>query len=329
MDESNEGDNRMKIVILDGYTENPGDLSWQGFEELGELKVYDRTLSEDILDRIGDAEVVYTNKTPLSEETIKACPNLKFIGVLATGYDVVDTIAAKSQGIEVTNIPTYGTATVAQYTIALLLELCHQVGLHSESVKNGEWENHIDWCYWKTPQIELANKVMGIIGFGRIGQATANIAMALGMEIVAYDEYQNPLLESDSMHYVSPDELFKRSDVIVLHCPLLPATRGIINKESIQKMKDRVMIINDSRGPLINEKDLREALESGKVAGAAVDVVSTEPIKSDNPLLKAPNIIITPHMAWGTKESRLRLMNIALENLRAFMDGNPINIVNK
>lgn len=319
----------MKIVILDGYTENPGDLSWKGFEELGELAVYDRTKSEDILERIGDAEVVYTNKTPINGDTIKACPNLKFIGVLATGYDVVDTKAAKEAGIKVANIPTYGTATVAQYTIALLLELCHQVGLHSESVKNGEWENNIDWCYWKTPQIELANKVMGIIGFGRIGQATANIAMALGMEILAYDEYQNPSLESDSMHYVSLDELFKRSDVIVLHCPLLPTTRGIINKESIQKMKDKVMIINDSRGPLIHEKDLADALQSGKVAGAAVDVVSTEPIKSDNPLLKAHNVIITPHMAWGTKESRLRLMNIALENLRAFMNGNPINIVNR
>ena len=319
----------MKIVILDGYTENPGDLSWKGFEELGELTVYDRTKSEEILERIGDTEVVYTNKTPITGDTIKACPNLKFIGVLATGYDVVDTKAAKEAGIKVANIPTYGTATVAQYTIALLLELCHQVGLHSESVKNGEWENNIDWCYWKTPQIELANKVMGIIGFGRIGQATANIAMALGMEILAYDEYQNPSLESDSMHYVSLDELFKRSDVIVLHCPLLPTTRGIINKESIQKMKDNVMIINDSRGPLIHEKDLADALQSGKVAGAAVDVVSTEPIKSDNPLLKAHNVIITPHMAWGTKESRLRLMNIALENLRAFMNGNPINIVNR
>lgn len=319
----------MKIVILDGYTENPGDLSWKGFEELGELTVYDRTKSEEILERIGDTEVVYTNKTPITGDTIKACPNLKFIGVLATGYDVVDTKAAKEAGIKVANIPTYGTATVAQYTIALLLELCHQVGLHSESVKNGEWENNIDWCYWKTPQIELANKVMGIIGFGRIGQATANIAMALGMKILAYDEYQNPSLESDSMHYVSLDELFKRSDVIVLHCPLLPTTRGIINKESIQKMKDNVMIINDSRGPLIHEKDLADALQSGKVAGAAVDVVSTEPIKSDNPLLKAHNVIITPHMAWGTKESRLRLMNIALENLRAFMNGNPINIVNR
>lgn len=318
----------MKIVILDGYTENPGDLSWSGFEGLGELTVYERTKSEDILRRIGDAEVVYTNKTPITGETIKYCPNLKFIGVLATGYDVVDTEAAKEAGIKVANIPTYGTATVAQYTVALLLELCHQVGLHSASVKKGEWENHVDWCYWKTPQLELAGKVMGIIGYGRIGQATAKIAMALGMDILAYDEYQNPLLESDSMHYVSLDELFKRSDVIVLHCPLLPTTRGIINKESIQKMKDNVMIINDSRGPLINEKDLAEALESGKVAGAAVDVVSTEPIKSDNPLLKAPNIIITPHMAWGTKESRLRLMNIALENLRAFKAGTPINIVN-
>jgi len=318
----------MKIIILDGYTENPGDLSWDGFEELGELTVYERTKFEDILEQIGDAEVVYTNKTPISGDTIKACPNLKFIGVLATGYDVVDTKTAKEEGIKVANIPTYGTATVAQYTIALLLELCHQIGLHSESVKNGEWENHIDWCYWKTPQMELAGKVMGIIGYGRIGQATAKIAIALGMEVLAFDEYQNPALESDSMHYASLDELYKRSDVIVLHCPLLPTTRGIINKESIQKMKDKVMIINDSRGPLINEKDLTEALESGKVAGAAVDVVSTEPIKSDNPLLKAPNIIITPHMAWGTKESRARLMNIALENLRAFMNGNPINIVN-
>lgn len=319
----------MKIVVLDGYTENPGDLSWRDLENLGELTVYDRTPEEQIIERMKGAEAVYTNKTPISREAIAACPELKFIGVLATGYNVVDTAAAKERGIIVSNIPTYGTDAVGQYAIALLLELCHHVGEHSDCVKAGEWTNNKDWCFWKHPLIELAGKTLGVIGYGRIGQKTAEIAMALGMNILAYDEYQNKALESDKCRYASLDELLANSDVITLHCPLFPSTEGIINKDNIAKMKDGVMIINNSRGPLIVEEDLRDALNNGKVAGAAVDVVSTEPIRMNNPLLSAKNMIITPHIAWAPKESRQRLMNIAVDNLKAFVNGNPQNVVNK
>lgn len=319
----------MKIVVLDGYTENPGDLSWNGLEKLGELTVYDRTPANKIVERIGDAEAVYTNKTPITEETIKACSNMKFIGVLATGYNVVNTAAAKEAGIVVSNVPTYGTNAVGQYTIALLLELCHHIGEHSDCVKAGDWTNNQDWCFWNHPLIELAGKTMGIIGFGKIGQRTAQIAQALGMNILAYDQFQNRTLESETCRYASLDDVLERSDVICLHCPLFPSTEGIINKDTIARMKDGVMIINDSRGPLIVETDLKEALNSGKVAGAAVDVVSTEPIRMDNPLLSAKNIIITPHIAWAPKESRQRLMNVAVDNLRSFINGSPINVVNK
>lgn len=320
----------MKIVILDGYTENPGDLSWEGFEALGELTVYDRTTDHSqIVERIGDAEAVYTNKTPITKETIAACPNLKYIGVLATGYNVVDVAAAKEAGVIVTNIPTYGTDAVSQYAIALLLELCHHIGEHSDCVKKGDWTNNKDWCFWNYPLIELAGKTMGIIGFGRIGQGTARIAQALGMKVLAYDTFKKPELETETCKYAELDELLKESDVISLHCPLFPATEGIINKENIAKMKDGVLIVNDSRGPLIVEEDLRDALNSGKVAGAAVDVVSTEPIRMDNPLLSAKNCIITPHIAWAPKESRQRLMNIAVDNLKAYVDGKPVNVVNK
>lgn len=319
----------MKIVILDGYTENPGDLSWGGFEALGELTVYDRTTDPSLIaERIGDAEVVYTNKTPISKDTIAACPNLKYVGVLATGYNVVDVAAAKEAGIIVTNIPTYGTDAVSQFAIALLLELCHHIGEHSDCVKKGDWTNNQDWCFWNYPLIELAGKTMGIIGFGRIGQGTARIAQALGMKVLAYDSYQNKALETETCKYVTLDELLAASDVISLHCPLFPETQGIINKDNIAKMKDGVLIINDSRGPLIVEEDLRDALNSGKVGGAAVDVVSTEPIKMDNPLLSAKNCIITPHIAWAPKESRQRLMDIAVNNLKAYVDGTPVNVVN-
>ncbi len=318
----------MKIVILDGYTENPGDLSWEGFEQLGDLTVYDRTPIDKVLERIKGAEVVYTNKTPLTKEMITACPELKFIGVLATGYNVIDTSAAKKAGIPVSNIPTYGTDAVAQFAIALLLELCHHIGEHSDCVKAGYWTNNADWCFWNYPLVELAGKTMGIIGFGRIGRSTGKIAKALGMKVIAFDEYPSDA-GREIAEYVSFDELLAQSDVISLHCPLLPSTEGIINKENIAKMKDGVMIINDSRGPLIVEEDLRDALNSGKVAGAAVDVVSTEPIKMDNPLLSAINCIITPHIAWAPKESRQRLMDIAVDNLKAYIKGSPQNVVNK
>lgn len=266
----------MKIVILDGYTENPGDLSWDGFEKLGKLTVYDRTAdSMEIVERIGDAQVVYTNKTPITKKTIESCRNLKYIGVLATGYNVVDVKAAKEAGVIVTNIPTYGSDAVSQFAIALLLELCHHIGEHAECVKNGDWTNNPDWCFWNHPLVELAGKTMGIIGFGRIGQGTGRIAQALGMKVLVYDTRKNKSLESATCRYVEMDELLAASDVISLHCPLFPETRGIINRESIAKMKDGVMIINNSRGQLIVEEDLRDALNSGKVAGAAVDVVST------------------------------------------------------
>ncbi|SNS06315.1 glycerate dehydrogenase [Anaerovirgula multivorans] len=319
----------MKIVVLDGYTLNPGDLSWDQLEKNGELVVYDRTPVEKIIERIGDADVVYTNKTPLIKEVFDACSNIKFIGVLATGYNVVDVDYAKTKGIVVTNIPTYGTDAVAQFTIALLLEICHHIGEHSNAVKKGDWINNADWCFWNYPLIELAGKTMGVIGFGRIGQSTAKIAQALGMKVLAYDAHRNEAWESDTCKYVTLDELLAESDVITLHCPLFPSTEGIINAGNIAKMKDGVIILNTSRGPLIIEEDLRDALNTGKVAFAACDVVSTEPIKADNPLLSAKNMIITPHIAWAPKESRQRLMDIAVDNLEAFVAGEPKNVVNK
>ena len=317
----------MKIVVLDGCTLNPGDLSWEGFESLGEVQVYARTPAEKTVERIGAAQVILTNKTAITKEILDQCPAIRYIGVLATGYNVVDVKAAAQRGIVVTNIPSYGTDAVAQYAFALLLELCHHVGLHDESVKAGEWEKCQDFCYWKTPLMELAGKTMGIIGFGRIGQRTGAIARAMGMKVLAYDRLRRPELENENCRYVSLEQLLMVSDVISLHCPLLPETKGVINRDTISRMRDGVLIINTSRGDLVVEKDLAEALISGKVAGAAADVVSTEPIKRDNPLLKAPNMIITPHMAWGAKESRGRLMNQAVENLKAFLSGNPVNTV--
>lgn len=317
----------MKIVVLDGYTENPGDLSWRGFEELGELTVYDRTPADEIITRIGDAQIVVTNKTPLSAETISACPSIEYIGVIATGYNVVDTVAAKAKGIPVTNIPTYGTQAVAQFTMALLLEICHHIGHHNAAVKEGRWQECIDFCFWDYPLIELSGKTMGIIGFGRIGQAVAIIAKAMGMNVIAFDR-QECEAGHQIANYVSLDTLYQEADVISLHCPLFPSTQGMINKDSIEKMKDGVILLNSSRGPLIIESDLADALHRGKVYAAAVDVVSVEPIKPDNPLLKAKNCLITPHIAWAPKESRQRLMDIAVDNLRGFVDGAPQNVVN-
>lgn len=322
----------MKIVVLDGFTLNPGDLDWKELEAIGECTVYDRTSLTDVqeaIDRIGDAEIVFTNKTPMPKALFEACPNIKFVGVLATGYNVVDVNAAKEKGIIVTNIPTYGTAAVGQFTIALLLEICHHIGHHNNAVHEGKWENNADWCFWDYPLIELDGKTMGIIGYGRIGQATGKIAQALGMKVLAYDEYKNLSLETETCKYAELDEVLKQSDIIALHCPLFPNTQGIVNKENIAKMKDGVIILNDSRGPLIVEQDLADALNSGKVAAAGLDVVSTEPIKGNNPLLNAKNCIITPHIAWAPKESRKRLMDIAVNNLQSFIDGNPVNVVNK
>jgi len=319
----------MKIVILDGHTENPGDLSWAGFQSMGELTVYDRTPMDEaaIIARIGGAEIVITNKTPLSRATMEACKNLKYIGVLATGYNVVDVQAARERGISVTNIPTYGTDAVAQFAIALLLGICHRVEAHSDSVKQGDWTHCPDFCYWNYPLIELAGKTLGCIGFGRIGQATARIAKALGMRVLALDNHVDHA-QQDLAEYVDLDTLLREADVISLHCPLTPATEGIINKDTLAKMKGSAILINTSRGPLIKEQDLADALNAGQIYAAGVDVVSVEPIRADNPLLTAKNILITPHIAWAPRESRSRLMDIAVANLRTFLDGTPQNVVN-
>ena len=321
----------MKIVVLDGYTENPGDLSWDALKEYGDLTVYDRTPydEKEITRRLEGADIAVTNKTPITKNTIDSVPTLKFVAVLATGYNVVDTTAAKEKGIAVSNVPTYGTDSVSQFAIALLLELCHHIGHHSDEVHKGRWEKNADWCFWDYPLIELAGKTLGIIGFGRIGHRTGEIAKALNMRVIVNDSYENPQFVQEGFEYVTREQLFRESDVIALHCPLFPSTRGLINKDTIAQMKDGVLIINNSRGQLVVEEDLREALDSGKVGGAAVDVVSTEPIKGDNPLLGAKNCIITPHMSWGAKEARERIMNITADNIRAFLDGKPQNVVNR
>ncbi|MCB2355864.1 D-2-hydroxyacid dehydrogenase [Clostridium estertheticum] len=317
----------MKIVVLDGFTLNPGDLSWKEFEKLGELKVYDRTNLDEIVDRAYDCEIILTNKTPLSMDTLKKLPKIKYIGVLATGYNVVDVKAAKEMGIIVSNTPAYGTNSVAQFVFALLLEICHHVGEHNEVVRKGAWTNSKDFCFWNYPMMELAGKTMGIIGMGRIGIVTSTIALAFGMNVLAYNPSKKESLISDTFKYVELDQLYEGADVISLHCPLFEETKGIINKESIKKMKDGVIIINTSRGPLIVEEDLAHALNSGKVAGAGLDVMSVEPVQMDNPLMRAKNCLITPHIAWAPKESRERLMNIAVDNLSQFIKGRPINIV--
>ena len=316
----------MKTVILDGYTENPGDLSWEGFGRFGEFEVYERTKNEDIVSRIGDAQVVYTNKTPITEDILEACPNIRFIGTLATGYNVIDTDAAAKRGIPVSNVPGYGTDAVAQHTFALLLELTNHVGEHSECVRRGAWKSAGDFCFWNRPLMELKGKTLGIIGYGSIGKKTAEIGAAFGMKVIYNSRKEYP--SDGRAEYRSLDELYRESDIISLHCPLFPETERMINKESIEKMKDGVIIINTSRGGLIDEKALSEALDSGKVKGAAVDVISKEPMEDDNPLCNAKNIIITPHIAWASWEARKRLMDIAVDNLRAFCEGKPQNVVN-
>ncbi|MCI8591065.1 MAG: D-2-hydroxyacid dehydrogenase [Lachnospiraceae bacterium] len=321
----------MKIVVLDGYTENPGDLSWDVLGELGELTVYDRvSYAEDpvIREKIGDADVVITNKTPISRETLDACPGIKAIAVLATGYNVIDYAYAKEKGIPVMNVPTYGTQIVGQYAVGLLLEICSHFAHHDQAVKEGRWEHNDDWCFWDFPMIELYGKTAGIIGLGRIGQSSAKILNAIGMKVIAYDAFESDA-GRELAEYVDLDTLLARSDVIFLHCPLFPSTEGIINKDNISKMKDGVILINNSRGQLVVEQDLADALNSGKVYAAGLDVVSTEPIKGDNPLLKAKNCLITPHISWAAQAARQRIMDITVDNVKSFMDGNPANVVNK
>ena len=320
----------MKIVVLDGYTENPGDISWAPLEALGEVTVYDRTaLTESplIAERIGTAEIAVTNKTPLTRTVIDACPNLRAIAVLATGYNVVDTVYARAKNIPVMNVPVYGTDNVAQYAIALLLEACSQVGHHDRSVHAGDWTRSIDFCYWQRPLIEVSGKTAGIIGFGRIGMAVARILSAMNVRVLAYSRTERPE-GRELADYVPLDELLAQSDFIFLHCPLTPETEGLISAANIRKMKDGVIIVNNGRGQLIVEEELAAALRSGKVGCAAVDVASTEPIRADNPLLAAPNCIITPHISWATKEARERIMQMTADNVRAFMEGKPTNVVN-
>ncbi len=319
----------MKIVILDGYCVNPGDRSWEKLEKLGELTVYDRTSynDADIIERIGDSEIVVTNKTPISENTLKSCPGIKFITVLATGYNIVDTAAARARGIGVANIPGYGTDAVAQFAISLLLELCAHVGHHSARVHEGAWNSSPDWCFWDHPLIELTGKTIGILGYGRIGKQTGRIAKALGMKVLANSRSKQSGSD-DVAEFTDVDTLIRSCDVIALHCPLFPETREIINKDSIAKMKDGVMIINNSRGQLVNEQDLADALNSGKVAAAGLDVLSSEPVSSDNPLLTAKNCIITPHISWAPVEARQRIIDATCSNITAFLEGRAENIVN-
>ncbi len=311
----------MKIIVLDGCVENPGDLSWEPLAALGELTVHDYTAPADIIARIGDAPVILTNKTPITREVMDACPQLRYVGVLATGFNVVDVAAAKERGIVVTNVPSYGTQAVAQFVMALLLEICHRVGHHNAAVQQGRWTAGRDFAFWDYPLMELAGKTIGIVGYGRIGQATAELAKAFGMEVLAYSR------RGEGAPYVSLDELYARSDIVSLHCPLTPENAGMIDRAAIAKMKDGVILINTARGGLINEQDLREALLSGKVYAAASDVVTVEPIPADSPLLGLDNMLITPHIAWASKEARQRLMDTAVDNVRQFLLGTPVNNV--
>ena len=320
----------MKIVVLDGYTENPGDISWAPLEALGDVTVYDRTSYAEsplIAERIGAAEIAVTNKTPLTRAVIDACPNLRAIAVLATGYNVVDTVYARTKGIPVMNVPAYGTDNAAQYAVALLLEASSHVGLHDRSVHAGEWTESADFCYWKRPLIEISGKTAGIIGFGRIGMAVARVLRAMNVRVLAYSRSERA--EGRALaDYVPLDELIGQSDFIFLHCPLTPETEGLINAARIAQMKDGVIIVNNGRGQLIAEEDLAAALACGKVGCAAVDVASTEPIRADNPLLHAPNCIITPHISWATKEARERIMQTTADNVKSFMAGKPAHVVN-
>lgn len=320
----------MKIVILDGYSLNPGDLDWSVFSDMGETAVYDRTPVDDpeeILRRIGDSEIVLTNKTPITRATLERCPAVRYVGLLSTGYNVVDTEAARERGIPVCNVPGYGTASVAQLTIALLLEIYHRVGHHNQAVHAGRWSESIDYCFWDGTLIEAAGKTMGIVGFGSIGQAVSKIAAALGMTVIASGPH--PWAEGERpAPYVPLEELLGRSDVVSLHCPLFPETRGLICRETIAKMKDGAVLLNTGRGPLLVEQDVADALNSGKLYAAGVDVAETEPIPADSPLLTAKNCVITPHIAWAPLEARRRLMDIAAGNLRSFLSGKPVNAVN-
>ena len=320
----------MKIVTLDAYTENPGDLSWAPLEALGEVEIYDRTSVREsplIAERLAGADIAVTNKTPLSRATIEKCPDLKAIAVLATGYNIIDCACAAERGIPVMNVPAYGTQIVAQYAVGMLLEICSHFAHHDQAVKEGRWTNNIEWCFWDYPMIELAGKTAGIVGFGRIGRTTGKIVKAMGMRVLACDKAQSE--EGRAIgEYVDLDRLLAESDVIFLHCPLFPDTKEMINRETIARMKDGVILINNSRGALVVEEDLAEALNSGKVYAAGLDVTAVEPIPEDNPLLGAKNCLITPHISWAAKEARQRILDTTVENVQSFLAGKPVNVVN-
>jgi len=319
----------MKIVVLDGHTLNPGDLGWEGLERLGDCTVFDNTSADEIVGRAGDADVVITNKVPLRADTLDRLPNLKYIGVLATGYDVIDVAHAGARGIPVCNIPTYGTTSVAQTTFALILELCHHVQAHSDAVRRGEWSDCRDFCFWTSPLIELAGKTIGIVGFGRIGQNVADIATAFGMNVIAYDQYPSDQSHRPNFTWAALEMLLAASDIVSLHCPLFEATRGMINARTLGLMKRSAFLVNTSRGPLVVDDDLAAALDGDVIAGAALDVLSVEPPPRSNPLLSAKNCIVTPHISWATRDARARLMAIAVDNLGAWIAGAATNVVNR
>jgi glycerate dehydrogenase len=318
----------MQIVVLDGYTLNPGDLNWRELEALGTCTVQDRTPPDQVVERATNADIVLTNKTPLTSGQIATLPNLKYIGVLATGYNIVDVQAARARGIPVANVPTYGTRSVAQMTLALLLELTQHVGHHSETVRNGRWTSSPDFCYWDSPLVELDGLTLGILGFGRIGQAVGELARAFGMTTVCHTRNPDTVLP-ENVTRVSLERLFRESDVLSLHCPLTPDTQHVVNRERLSWMKPTSFLLNTSRGPLIDEAALAEALNSGTLSGAALDVLAIEPPVGENPLLNARNCLITPHIAWATKAARSRLMQTAVANVAAFLKGTPQNVVNQ
>jgi glycerate dehydrogenase len=318
----------MKIVVLDGHTLNPGDLSWNDLKKFGEVVVHERTSANQLIERATGAEILFTNKTPIGAEALSHLPALKYIGVLATGYNVVDIEFAKSKGVVVSNVPGYGTASVVQMTFALLLELCLQVQRHSDAVKAGKWAKSADFCFWDYPLIELANKTIGIIGFGSIGQQVANVATAFGMNVIGHSRHFTDQSHRSNFRWADMPELLAESDVVTIHCPLSPQTKGLIDKKSLEKMKKTAFFLNTSRGPIVNDEELADALNNEVIAGAGIDVLSVEPPSKDNPLFTAKNCIITPHIAWATKEARARLLSIAVNNLNEFINGNPVHVVN-
>ena len=317
----------LKIVVVDGFTLNPGDLSWKGLQELGQCAIFDRSTPEEVIDRVGDAEIIITNKVVFSADTIGRLAGLKYIGVTATGYNIVDVGEARERGVTVTNVPTYGTDSVAQMVFAHLLNLTQNVAHHAQTVSDGRWCSSEDFCYWDTPLIELAGKTIGIVGFGRIGRATAKLALAFGMKVVAYDVAVTAGAPEDC-EMVTLEDIFRRADVVSLHCPLTPQTGNIVNERNLALMKETAFLINTSRGPLIDEQALAEALNNGRIAGAGLDVLAVEPPEEQNPLVKARNCYVTPHIAWATRSARSRLLDTVVENIKAFLAGTPQNVVN-